>query len=271
MEFKNTIGHEKQKSLLLRALANNRLAHAYALIGESHLGKTTFALDFAEILGVDPRWEVFLADSADAFSVEQARELQKHLSLGAAGKYRVAVVAGAESMTPEAANALLKLLEEPPTRSVIFLITDNLYKLLPTVVSRVQKVHFGKISDEEVTLAVSAFPLAKEIKTQIVSLARGRAGWARRLAESREELAFSESTQGHFQKLVSGTVPERLASAEQVAKLETPEVEKCLRMLMELWTISPQPKPLGEKLLGAWRDFQANVNLRLLLDNLFLP
>ena len=231
VKFTKTIGHEKQKSMLLRAAASTSLAHAYALVGPDHIGKTTLALEFASMLGADPVLDVCLLDGVEPISIEQAREAAARLAVTPVGKYKAAVI-NADNLTDEAASALLKLLEEPPARSVIFLITNNFYSLLPTVASRVQKIMFS-----------------------------GKRQWDNVGAE----------LQNYYQILESGDLVDRLQTAEKLATLEKPEVRKFVKFSMGKFCATPQTASLGLKLLAMVHDLERNVNLKLALDNLFLP
>jgi DNA polymerase-3 subunit delta' len=83
--------------------------------------------------------DTLLFTEAITFGIGEVRNLQQFFTTGPqASAYKTALILYAELLTPEAQNALLKLLEEPPTSAQIILVTDNLYRLLPTVVSRCQ-------------------------------------------------------------------------------------------------------------------------------------
>src|SRR3989344_5770799 len=112
MQFNKTIGHERQKQLFERAVENGRLGHAYALVGEEGIGKTTFALELAGIVGADPVFDVFMLGLEGPITVDDARGLQSLLALSPAGKHKVAIL-NADALGTEAASALLKTLEEP--------------------------------------------------------------------------------------------------------------------------------------------------------------
>src|SRR3989338_2498308 len=153
-EFKKTIGHDKIKKLFLQGAAEGRLKQSYALVGPAHVGKTTFALELAEILGAHPVLDVILHD-----------ENEREGELG---------------------------IEEPAPRALIFLITNNIGALLPTIASRVQKINFGKNTEQEIQTALREHEVTGK---DIVRLARGRLGLAVRTAAHETQLAFQVRTE----------------------------------------------------------------------------
>ncbi len=93
------------------------------------------------------------------------------------GRFKLAILAGAHRLTPEAANALLKTLEEPPPAALIFLLTSNRAALLPTIVSRCQLVRFDPYAEEELVALLIARGLDAE---QAAALARTADGSVRK-------------------------------------------------------------------------------------------
>lgn len=261
-QFTTTIGHEKQKRLFLRARETGRLAHAYAFAGEEGVGKTTFALECAAIMGAHPILDLIVIDSENPISVEETRNLRSRLSLSPAGKCKAAIIK-ADMLTEEAASSILKVLEEPPKKAFIFLITANFYSLLPTIASRVQKVMFARLADEEIR---GSFP-----DEEIIRLSAGRMGFARRLASDQEFLVFVRTFDSHYQILEQGKLVERLQTAEKIAALETPQIKFFLNHSMRRMSVKGAMPELARKLYTALSDLDFNVNVKLAVDNLFLP
>ena len=85
MNFPNTIGHQKQKDFFTNAISHGKLAHAYALVGPEHIGKTTFALEMAQSLVGSSVFDLIVLDSSEEIGIEQVRQVQARLSLSAAG------------------------------------------------------------------------------------------------------------------------------------------------------------------------------------------
>ena len=150
------------------------LAHAYLFIGPKEIGKSETALALAKTLNCEGAPQPFFCDQCpsclkitkgnhpdvhviqseegtSAIKIGQVRELLGQARLRPfEAKRKVFIIVNAEEMTPEGANALLKTLEEPSATSVLLLTTSVPEKLLPTVRSRAQAVHFLSESNEKI-------------------------------------------------------------------------------------------------------------------------
>lgn len=170
MTFDSIIGHDRQKDILRRALANQRVAHAYLFEGPDGVGKRLVALGLARALlcqtgqgcgdcspcrKVDHNNhpDIHLLDAEGAtIKIDQVRALQKQLSLRPLeGKYRVCLIDGAELLNPAAANALLKTLEEPQPNTVMILLSSQPEALLATIRSRCQRLPFQRLPKQRLT------------------------------------------------------------------------------------------------------------------------
>lgn len=170
MTFDSIIGHDRQKSILRRALENQRVAHAYLFEGPDGIGKRLVALALARALlcesgqgcgdchpcrKVDhnnhPDIHLLDADGA-TIKIDQVRALQKELSLKPLeGQYKICLIDGAEQFNPAAANALLKTLEEPQPNTVIILLCSRPDALLTTIKSRCQRLPFQRLPKQRLT------------------------------------------------------------------------------------------------------------------------
>ncbi len=179
MSFQRILGQVQPKRIIQNALLNNSVSHAYLFYGQESIGKKLTAVEFAKALncevsgpkdncGVCPSCrkidqgmhpDFFLLEpeksspaGRNAFiKVEEIRELQKKLAyMPYEANTKVAIIDGAETMNLQAANTLLKTLEEPPSATIIILISSNPYQLLPTIVSRCQGVKFHLLSTDAV-------------------------------------------------------------------------------------------------------------------------
>lgn len=133
---------------LRRACEQNRLAHAYLISGPPGSGKEKLAADLASLVNGTPAAEVFSTSARDIFIarpesksrrivIEQIRDLEHALQLRASNSRRkVAIVADADRLQPQAANAFLKTLEEPPKDSLILLVSAMPEALPETILSR---------------------------------------------------------------------------------------------------------------------------------------
>lgn len=157
--FEKVIGHDEQKEILSNDISQGRVSHAYAFVGPSGIGKKMLAREFAKkLLKVDDLdvaidyKQISKVDGKKNILIEQIRRdiVDDVYIAPAAGDYKVYVVDDADFLNEESQNALLKTLEEPPSYVCIILVTENLQKFLPTIVSRVKQVTFSKLSDNDV-------------------------------------------------------------------------------------------------------------------------
>ena len=205
MEFEGVLGQEQARAFLQAALARNRVGHAYMFSGPDGTGKTLVALALAgELLcggerggssgrerrmvrhGTHPDLRLVEAEEGKrAITIDQARELRRTLSLRPVqSERRVTILREADRLTDEAANALLKTLEEPPAYAVLILTTAVPRNLPDTIRSRCQEVRFAPLSPEHIEMILSKRPeFAGEEAALASRLALGSAGRAIRAIE----------------------------------------------------------------------------------------
>src|ERR687887_516646 len=174
------------KRLLAAALADGP-AHASLFHGPAGVGKRRTAVAFAsELLDADPRVErrthpdlYVLEPLGDQIRIDAVRELRRDLHLRPfESDRRVYLLFGAHLLNDEAADALLKDLEEPPAYAVIVLVADELGSLPETIRSRCQHVPFRRLSERAVLAEVQA--QAPELsEEQAISIARVAGGRVR--------------------------------------------------------------------------------------------
>jgi len=168
MKFSEIVGQEVAVSILKKSIEKGRCANAYLFVGPDGVGKRTTAIAFAKVLncrssygdacdscdscrkienGTHPDVELIGAREAGlTISIDQIRGLQKRISYKPLeGNWKVYIIDDAASTTEDAANCLLKTLEEPPPRVILILITENIYRLLSTIRSRCQLILFRQI------------------------------------------------------------------------------------------------------------------------------
>lgn len=148
-------GHQDKIELFKKLVEADSLSHAYLFYGPSGIGKFLFVREFASLLegGKEPLIDskVFLRDEKGKIGVEAAREIKSFLS----GKpfrspRRLAVLRDAETLTDEAQSALLKIVEEPPSRSLIIFIAADPQVLFAPLRSRLNSVYFRSFSKSEI-------------------------------------------------------------------------------------------------------------------------
>lgn len=210
-------GLEGAEAAFLAAVERGRLHHAWLLTGPEGVGKATFAYRAARrllgarpepafgALGAEPEDPVFRQVAGRAhpdlltleregpdgkprrsIPVEEARELPEFFSKSPGrAAYRVAIIDAADDLTPNAANAVLKTLEEPPERGVLFLVSHRPGALLPTIRSRCRRLVFAPPPAQAAALWVGEQAgVTAEAALGLLKIARGAPGRAWRLAAS---------------------------------------------------------------------------------------
>ena len=209
------IGHQAAVAALYGAAVSGRLHHAWLIGGQEGIGKATLAYRFArwllagadtadlsvaasnpvfrrvaanthaDLLTIDRRFDEKRKKIQSEIVIDTVHEVGKFLRLTTGeGGWRVVVVDGAEDMNRNAANALLKLLEEPPRRAILLLVSHAPGRLLPTIRSRCRRINLGPLAEADVAglLAEHAPELSVEDGRRITGLAEGSIGRALTLA-----------------------------------------------------------------------------------------
>jgi len=204
LSFARIIGQDKTKTLLQRAVTQKRLSHAFLFKGPMGVGKKTLAKAFAAALncqnpaghepcgrcpsclkfqgGSHPDFLVIEPDGA-AIKINQVRELKKALAFPPLeAKVRVALLCDIHTMRREAANSLLKTLEEPPDQTMLILTADEAGVILPTILSRCQTVPFFPLPQAEVAkILAREAGITPESAPTLAAMAEGSLGRARLL------------------------------------------------------------------------------------------
>jgi len=174
MSFLDIYGHEKQIVFFKQALAQNRVGHSYLFSGIDAAGKKALALEFAKVVNCEKVDEIndscgecpaclkisrnnhpdiFLVEAEGQFiRIAAIREIQKQMTFKPMeGRKRVFVIDNADKMNDQAANALLKTLEEPSPANILILVTAKPYTLPSTIISRCHHIRFNPLSIDTVT------------------------------------------------------------------------------------------------------------------------
>lgn len=188
-EHQILIGHDRARAQILAASSQNHIPQAWLIGGSKGIGKATMAWHFARILVETGEFKDFQLTEAkmrpylqnastnileispliddkghqkSVITIEQIRELSTKLTLSAEpNQWRAVIIDPVDAMNQNAANALLKLLEEPPKHLVFFLISHNAGHVMPTIRSRCQLLNLNQLTADEM------FEIAKELALPI--------------------------------------------------------------------------------------------------------
>ena len=199
--FAGIAGHAPVLQLLRSQLASGRLVHAYLFVGEPAVGKTAVARALASVLlpeaPLDRHPDYWEDDRRDNLRIDEVRllpdrqpdhhqqSLQAFLALKPAiAGYRVALISNVGRLADPIQGILLKTLEEPHPGRVIVLTTPSVspFVVLPTVVSRCQRISFHAVQLAEVAALLRRQGVPEERAALLAALSRGRPGWALRAA-----------------------------------------------------------------------------------------
>jgi DNA polymerase-3 subunit delta' len=268
------IGQDRAVSLLQRSLERGNLAHAYLLIGPPHVGKMTLALKLAQavncevaespcgecaschkilqgkhadvqVIGLSTNGNLAEAKKTE-IGIAQIREVQHSASLPPfEGRSRVFIIDGAEQLSTEAANCLLKTLEEPADSVIFILLTTNDRLLPATVVSRCQRLELSPLAITQVEAALSAH-WGVDDPEQAKLLARlcgGCLGWAASAAAD------------------AGLLRQRAERIEKLLDVTTADYEERFAYAAELVTRFNQNRGLVWEVLDLWLNWWRDLLL----------
>ncbi|MGM0499476.1 MAG: DNA polymerase III subunit delta' [Bacillota bacterium] len=193
MSFNSIIGQKEAIEILEDEIEKNRISHAYLFSAADGSGKSKLAFEFAKASfceedGVDscgtcincrkmdhqnhPDFKtISVLEDKTAISIDQIRELKKEIAYKPYDSdHKIYVIDPAEKLTKQAANSLLKTLEEPPSFATIILLAEDSGKLLPTLVSRCQQIKLSSVSQQKIKDLLLGEGLNKQ-QADIVSIA----------------------------------------------------------------------------------------------------
>lgn len=236
--FDDVVGQTQAVSLLTGAIKQKKVAHAYLFCGGRGTGKTTVARIFARDIGCNDE-DIIELDAASNRGIDEVRELREAVRTAPfSSPYKVYIIDEAHMLTKEAANALLKTLEEPPAHVVFILATTDPEKLPATIVSRCQKVEF-KQPDIKMLVSRLMHVVKSEGKAITESSAEliarhGKGSYRDALGILEQILTISGSSMKHEDVVVHLGVPQQELILELLEVLCKKEGASVLRVTKEL-------------------------------------
>lgn len=291
------IGHEKQLLRIEKDIESGNLAHAYLMAGPNSVGKNTVAKKMAGILQCENdcchQCNVCLQvqkgchldtiefdDDGESIKIDAVRRVVERLGMTGQSRYKVVLIQGVERMTTEAANSFLKMLEEPPQKTVFIMTTNNIRLLLPTILSRVRIIKFGSVSAKYLQeKLLELYPDSDESTINMVSLfSLGKTGKAVHLMENPDSLANYLKIYHDVQNFLTyRNIADRFSYVENLAVVPD-QIETFLNIMAHvLRSKMLENDPLAgryiqtlTKIDEAASLLKKNVNTKLVLENLML-
>ena len=204
--FSEIVGQSHITTTLENAISQNRVAHAYLFTGSRGIGKTTTARILAKALncekGPTPKpcnacafckeinqgssLDVLEIDGASNRGIDEIRNLRDNVKFAPSkAKYKIYIIDEVHMLTPEAFNALLKTLEEPPPHVKFIFATTQAHKVPPTILSRCQRFDFRRISTKDIVENLKTIARKENLKSgeEVLSLIARHAEGSMRDAE----------------------------------------------------------------------------------------
>jgi len=188
------IGHKKQIDFLTKISKLDKLSHAYLFTGQEKIGKKRIALEWVSLLfdqDVQKKQhpDLFLIEPSKEIQISQIRELIWKLSLKPySAPLKIAIIDNAHLMNKEAQNALLKILEEPSGKALLIFITEFSELLLPTILSRVQRIKFFPVCKIEIKEYLEKQKIKNSEIEEIIEFSYGKPGSAMNFILDSEKL-----------------------------------------------------------------------------------
>ena len=283
------------------SLSANRLAHAYLFCGPSGVGKMCFAMDLAKAVNCVSDMEqpcglceqcVRIASknhsdvrvlgvqnsdndsrSRTVIGIDDVKEVLHKTNLKPfEGKCTVIVFDGAENLSTEASNALLKTLEEPSPQVLIILLTNNDANILDTIRSRCRSYTFNVLPKELITkILIDEYSCNSENSELIARLSRGSIGWAISAATNPDALKQRDADLNHLQQTMEAGLVEKFDYVSELAS-EFGRNRDGVKDVLYLWrtwcrdliilNMSSEEHVINSDKITMLKDQESNMNFR---------
>ena len=251
------IGHARQWDYLIKTAELGKVPHALLFFGPEKIGKKTIAIEFIKFLnclnktktdkqpchschncraiekGIFPDLNVVnLDDGKKDIQINQIRGLIKNLSLKPySSPFKSAIIDNASLMSKASQNSFLKFLEEPGGQALLILITDSPERLLPTVLSRLQKIKFSLVSQREIKNYLINKGISKEKAEEISFFSFGQVGQAIDFYYNPEKLNQKKRLIADFLKISKSNLSFRFKYVKNISDLDSNK----LKHILEVW------------------------------------
>jgi DNA polymerase III subunit gamma/tau len=264
--FADVVGQEAVVRTLQNAVQRGQVHHAYLFVGSRGTGKTSMAKILAACLNcvngptIEPcgkcdscvsiarasSLDVIEMDAASNNSVDDIRDLRESVAYApVSGRHKVYILDEAHMLSPQAWNAFLKTLEEPPPRTIFVLATTEAQKVLPTVVDRCHRFDFGRPTVEQVATVLSRVAEQERIEID---------GGALALVARNATGSFRDAL-GTLEQLVTYAGDEPIAPSDVLAVLGVADAEQLFEAVESIIARDPgQALRAAAKLADSGRD-----------------
>lgn len=189
------IGHEAIQKAFEKLVREDALGHAYLFFGDAQIGKASFANGVAALIEqgsfdahATPRIDatVFTPNEKGNIGIDEVRDIKRFLwQTPLTSKKRMAIIDGADALTPEAQGAMLKIVEEPPAHGLIIFVATDPSTILPPLVSRCAQIYFSRVPTKKIEEYLSRVHKVSEINARCIAIkAHGRVGRAQAILKN---------------------------------------------------------------------------------------
>lgn len=290
MKFK---GHQEKIKFLQELFQSSKLPHALLFTGPEGIGKKLVALHLAQMISCEKNVPCeachhcqrilqrnhpdffFIEPEEGIIKVDVIRNLKQRLFLTTLeATLKIAIINDAHTLHLSAANALLKTLEEPPSNTLIILITSSPYKLLRTILSRCQKLTFSPLTSSDMEAVIQSFESNEPVDPELLDMSAGSPGLFQKFSEEAQAIITQkilpslESQPKDLMKL--------LGVAEELAKQKELSEGVLNLLLMHFEKKLPENSNLSfahkmESIFHASQKLkETHINPQLTFENLFL-
>ena len=258
ISIKSILGQDRAKKILRASFARNKTSHAYLFRGPAGVGKKSLAMSFAAYInclspaesdacGCCSSCRKFISGNhpdllslephGAAVKINQVRELKNDITFPPfEAQYRVILIPDIHSTMrrKEVANSLLKILEEPPEKTVFILTGDEAGDILPTILSRCQVIPFYALNYDELAVKLQEEGVSPEYAVTLAAISEGSLGRARNFL-TKDFLVLRRKIVEHLLSLTPNT-PESIETVFELAE-ETSGMKEDVEEILDLLSI----------------------------------